>query len=472
MKFTMRKSILFGFLAATSANAADVVPTQFKAFETDLARAELQLDNPYSFRVGLNFAEGHRFLLHPNATGTEDASSIRRELNFSLMLPYRLETGISLYDSQQATGDEPTLLYGKVEHKSQKLGAALYARYHLIQSEGLRSSILLQYEPGTADRSSFHQASQDKTGLAIAVDGTPMEYLQVGGFLGLTKRKDEKFRMSRLNDEVLYGLRFSAGPDAIKLFGDMQIRSLPWRTRARGETMHTGRSYEIGLSGRYKDIHIQASKLVPTTERYVGVPERGFKIALQYVFGKTRSESKDLEKTATPEPLEKLEGAKNPDEGMKGETEAAPQPAANSIDNFEGMGTDVKDESLGAIPVFNDQIPQSGSETIPTETLAAPGSDEFEKWETTQIAESKRAETPQEKAEREYRNQLAQEKLNAEKVAAEDKESDISEKERLLKELEDEEKKALESADDIEKELNQYTLPTADETGWNGLGNK
>lgn len=462
MKFTMKKTLLFGLLAATSAEAADLVPTQFKAIETDLARSELQLDNPYALRVGLQFVEGHRFLLHPSSSGTEDASSIRRELNLSLMLPYRIETGIALYDSQQATGDLPTEIYGQVDHRAQKMGGALYARYHLVQSEGLRSSILLQFEPGTADKSSFHQASQDKTGLAFALDATPIDYLQVGAFLGLTKRKDEKFRDSRLNDEVVYGARFSAGPKAFKLFGDMQIRSLPWRTTERGDTMHTGRSYEVGLAGSYKDFNIQASKLVPTTERYVGVPERGFKISVQYLIGKTPSKSQAPEKSPSPKALEKSEG----------ETPSKAQAPVKSIDSFEGMGTDVQSEGLGAIPVFRDELPTTIPQFKATETLASPGSDEFEKWESTRVAESKRAETPQERAEREFRSQLERENVNSEKSAARIKDNEPSEQERLLKEMEAEEAKALESADDIEKELNQYTLPSADETSWNGLGNK
>lgn len=475
MKLLMKKSFLFGLVAAAStAHAADIVPTQFKAIETDLARSELQLDAPYSMRFGLNFAEGHRYLLHPSAHANEDSSSIRREYTFSLMLPLRIETGFALYDSQQGADES----YGEVPHKAQKLGGAIYARYHLVQSEGLRSSILLQYEPGSADKNSFHQASQDKIGFVVAVDGTPVDYLQVGAYLGLTKRKDEKFRASRLNDEVLYGLRLSAGPDSVKLFGDMQIRSLPWKTIERGDTMQTGRHYEIGLAGSYKDFHIQASRYIPTTERFVGEPERGFKISVQYVLGKSsRSSMKDLEKNEaqpeSPETLDKIEEKLEQDDKAPAAPAAGTQtPASN--DSFDTMSSDVKEEGLGAIPVFQSEQPKAGTDELKTnsEVIEAPGKDEFEKWDATQDAESKKAETPTEKAEREYREQLAKEKTDAAVAAEETKSKEQLEKERLLKELEDEEKKTRESAADIEKELNQYTLPGPDETNWDGLGNR
>ncbi len=464
MKFHSKSFLTVGLLLTGTANAADLVPTQFKALETDLARSELRLDTPYSYRLGLNFAEGQRYLLHPNAAKTEDSSSIRRELSFSLMLPYRIETGIALYDSQQATSKET------LEHKKQKLGGAVYARYHLVQSEGLHSSIVVQFEPGTADRQSFHQASQDKTGIMFAIDGTPSDYFQMGAYIGLTKRRDEKFRASRINDEVLYGTRFSAGIDSLKAFADMGIRSLPWRTLARGETMHTGRHYEIGLQAAYKDLVLQASKYVPTEEKFVGEPERGFKISLNYVIGKSRTESKETQETS-PEPIEK-QGEEKSEKAPSEPTSEADKAATTSVDSFDAMKSDVKDESLGAIPIFKDELPKSSTEIKSSDVLSAPGSDEFEKWEKTQAAEKARSETASEKAEREYREQLAKEKLDAEKAAKDAKSGELSDKERLLKEIEVEEKKAQESAGDIEKELNQYTLPGADEVNWNGLGDR
>ena len=49
MKLPAKKILSLGLFLAGSAQAADLVPTQFKAIETDLARSELQLDAPYSF---------------------------------------------------------------------------------------------------------------------------------------------------------------------------------------------------------------------------------------------------------------------------------------------------------------------------------------------------------------------------------------------------------------------------------------
>ncbi|RZA25502.1 MAG: hypothetical protein EOP10_06680 [Proteobacteria bacterium] len=472
MKLSMKNSLLFGLILSNSAHAADVVATQFKAIETDLARSELQLEIPYSMRVGFNFVEGHRFLLHPNARSTEDNSSIRRELDFSLMLPHRFEVGASLYDSQQAQSEEANALYGSVEHKKQNLGGALYARYHLVQSEGLRSSITLQYEPGTADRSSFHQASQDKTGLAFSVDGSPTDYLQLGAYLGMTRRQDEKFRSSRINDEVLYGMRVNAGPEQVKAFADIQIRSLPWRTLARGDTMQTGRHYEIGLAGSYKDLNIQLSKFIPQSEHYVGESERGFKISLQYVMGKKKTEAKEIEEVEKALEKDDKEEAVETDVNADAPAAAAPAPATEekSEESLESLTTQVKDEAPGALPVIKDELPQSKPQELMPASVQSTGTDEFEKWDTEQSKQSQRAETPTERAEREYREQLTKDKVNALKNADEVKSAEQLEKERLLKEMEAEEKKALQSADEIEKELNQYTLPGADEVNWNGLG--
>ncbi|RZA18903.1 MAG: hypothetical protein EOP10_20360, partial [Proteobacteria bacterium] len=426
MKLSCKNSLLFGLILSNSAHAADVVATQFKAIETDLARSELQLEIPYSMRVGFNFVEGHRFLLHPNARSTEDNSSIRRELDFSLMLPHRFEVGVSLYDSQQAQSEEADALYGSVEHKKQSLGGALYARYHLVQSEGLRSSIILQYEPGTADRSSFHQASQDKTGLAFSVDGSPTDYLQLGAYLGMTRRQDEKFRSSRINDEVLYGMRVNAGPEQLKAFADIQIRSLPWRTLARGDTMQTGRHYEIGLAGSYKDFNVQFSKFIPQNDHYVGESERGFKISLQYVIAKKKTEVKEIE-----EAEKALEKDVNDEEAVAPAAEPAPAPALEekSEESLESLTTEIKDEAPGAIPVIKDELPQTKTQELMPASVQSSGTDEFEKWDTEQSKQSQRAETPTERAEREYREQLAKDKANAIKGADEVKSADQLEKE-------------------------------------------
>lgn len=459
MKFQFKRVFLVGVMTAGTANAADIVATQFKAIETDLARSELQLDAPYSMRFGLNFAEGHRYLMHPSTQNVESSSSIRREFNFSLMLPASIEAGVSLYDNQEGSS-------ANVPHKSQKLSGAVYARYHLIQNEGLRSSITLQYEPGTSNRNSFHASSQDKIGLVAAVDGTPIDYLQVGAYLGMTKRQDERFRFSRINDEVLYGLRVSTGPENVKVFADMQIRSMPWKTLDKGDTMQTGRHYEIGLQGSYRDIHLQVSKYVPTTERYVGVPERGFKISLNYVLGKSNRPNKmqDLEKTESPETLEKIE------QSLEKDTVAPPP---KSIDSFDELNSDNKEEGLGAIPIVDQDLP-AGSDDINRNpsALEAPGKDEFEKLDATKAAESQQPETATEKAEREYRDQIARDEANTKTKEAQAKSDEKLEQERLTQELLDDEKKIRESAADIEKELNQYTLPGPDETNWDGLGNR
>jgi hypothetical protein len=472
MKRIPRKSLVLGLMLSGSAQAADVVATQFKAIETDLARSEVQLEDAYSMRVGVNFVEAHRFLLHPDSRATENASSIRRELDFSLLLPGRVELGAALYDSQQAQSSEADALYGSINRDKQNLGGAIYARYHLIQSEGLRSSILVQYEPGTADRSSFHQPSQDKTGLAFAIDGSPNDYLQLGAYLGMTRRKDERFRFSRLNDEVIYGARVNSGIKEVKAFADMQVRSLPWRTAARGDTLQTGRHYEIGLAGALHDVNVQFSKYVPVNERFVGEPERGFKISVQYVFGKPRSDSKEIDDA------EKI--LENIDEGDLGRESSAPastlvpdaQPKAESDDDPGSLTTDVKDEGVGAMPIIKDDLPKERPvEAVPS-AIQSAGTDEFQKWEKEQDLQGRRPETETERAEREYREQLAKDKATSETHAVETKTAEQIAKERLLKEMEAEEKNALESADEIEKELNQYTLPGPDETNWNGLGGK
>ncbi|RYZ78250.1 MAG: hypothetical protein EOP04_30075, partial [Proteobacteria bacterium] len=256
--------LMLSLLSSSLAHAADLVPTQIKAIETDLARADLKLQDEYAYRLGLNFVQGRRYSLDPTRSDVESSSNIRREINFSLMLPMSIETGVALYDTQQASAQGAT-----VKHKSQKVGGALWARYHLIQNESLNSSVILQYEPGTADRNSFHQASQDKTTFAVHLDGSPFAYTQAGVYLGASTRKDESFRGSRLNNEILYGTRVSLGNESMQVFGDAQFRSLSVDTN--GSTSDkTSRLYEAGISVKYGDIGFQASSFIPTTERYFG----------------------------------------------------------------------------------------------------------------------------------------------------------------------------------------------------------
>lgn len=453
------KLLVLGLLWSSYAMAADVVPTQFKAFETDLARPELQLKDPYSYRLGINFVEGHKYVLHPVGSDLEDASSIRRELNLSLRLPFQLETGLALYDSQQATSDRLTAVFGDVKHKSQHLGGAIWARYHLIQSERLSSSVVLQYEAGTADKASFHQASQDKTGLAIHVDGSPLAYTQVGAFLGMTRREDESFRGSRLNDEILYGARISAGLPMVQVFGETQIRILPWKTVTQDKDMYSSRLYELGLSGKYRDLTMQASAFIPTTRRYVGVPERGFHISVQMMFGKGSSPAPEA-----PAPLDPTDRpAINPKD------EAAPVNSTQSIDSFDELKSDVKEEGLGAIPVFKDDLEKGRDDKKAAETLTLPGADEFQKFEEEQAAESKRPESANERAEREYKAQIENDKKLESAKAKQEISNKDAERIRLLQEIEAEEREAHRSAKEIEKELNQYTLPDSDDLNWSGL---
>jgi hypothetical protein len=460
-----QKLLVLGLLWSSYASAADVVPTQFKAFETDLARPELQLNDSYSYRLGINYVEGHKYVLHPVGSDLEDASSIRREFNLSLRLPFQLEAGAALYDSQQGSSDRLAAIYGDVNHKSQHLGGAIWARYHLIQSEKLSSSIVLQYERGTADKASFHQASQDKTGVAIHVAGSPFAYTQAGAFLGMTRRQDESFRGSRLNDELLYGTRISIGQPYLQVFGETQVRMLPWKTSTNDKELHASRAYEFGISGNYNDVSVQASAFIPTTRRYVGVPERGFHLSVQLMLGK-KSSTSTVAVSSSPAPL--ADSTTRP--ALKGEEEKA-APEVQSIDDLNVIKSNVKEEGLGQIPVFEDRLEKTKEDMKAADTLTTPGADEFQKWDEQQTAESQRKETATERAEREYKAQIANDAKLEKAKAAQEIDSKQAERERLLKEIEAEERDARDTKGDIEKELNEYTLPDRDDVNWNGLQN-
>ncbi len=455
--------LLLGLMWSSAVNAADVLPTEFKAFDIDLARPELKLNNPFAYRLGINFVEGHNYVLHPIAKNVEDSSSIRREFNASILLPFSIETGLSLYDSQQASSDSPHAIDGDGDHKSQHLGGAIYGRLRLTQSENLNTSILVQYEPGTADRSSFHQASQDKSGIAFHIDGSPFAYTQAGFFIGATRRKDEKFRTSRLNDEILYGTRVSVGSPALQIFTESQMRSMPWKSANSAKSMPTSLSHEIGFSGNYQDVSAQASLLIPTGSRNVGVPERSFQIALQMMLGKASSKA-----AASVPPAESDDGA-----SIKA-LPSSPKPLAPPAETesgavFENLKTGGQDEGLGEIPIFQDEIEKTKNGDRPAAVINAPGSDEFEKWDEQVSSENKRSETATEKAEREYRAQLAHEK-KVEKVKSEQAMStQEAERLRLINEMDKDERETRKSAKQIEDELNEFTLPDRDEVNWNGL---
>ncbi|MBC7660673.1 MAG: hypothetical protein H7249_13340 [Chitinophagaceae bacterium] len=436
--------LMLSFLSSSVALAADLVPTQFKVLETDLARSELKLTTPYAYRLGLSYDLGRRYILEPMSSNLENATAIRREANFGLMLPLNIEVGASLYGTQENSAS--------VAKTQSSIGGAAWVRYHILQSDSFDSSILAQYEPGVGGKDRFNQLSGARTSVALHVDGSPFVYTQAGLFVGGSSRGDEYYRGSRYNSEMIYGTRVSVGVDAFRLFGEAEVRSIPGKLENGSTVTKNSRQFEAGFSLKRGSLAFQLAADIATKKVDFGVPDHGYHAGVQWMF-----DAPPVSKPITRE-------------FRRSEPEVAPKSNIKSIDNFDALHSDADDQKLGAIPIINDETPRSKRTAKGgAETLTLPGADEFQKWDAEAAAQKNRPETAAEKADKVYRLQVAQEKKAKELKAKKDQLAAQAEKARISKEQDLDSPQAKESAADIDKELNQYTLPDRDDVTWNGL---
>lgn len=440
---------LAGLSFSSVAQGADIVPSSLYPVQDDLARPYLRLQNDWDLRIGAGFSEAERYVLNPTSRDAVESSSVRRSVNATLRLPLRFELGLMGFDGEEATAEEVENLFGANNGKHS--GGAVWLRNYLIQSETFSTAIVLQHEPGSSDRRSFHTPSQDKTSLAFTVDYSPSAYAHLGAYFGGTTRNKERYYGKRLNDEILYGTRLAVGPSMIQLFADVEARAMPWKT-AEGKTSYRmSQQYEAGLAANWRSLSFQASTYFPSTERFPGVPERGFSFAVQYNFGKGSSGA----------------GSDAPVKASKNESVTT----IKSQDNLEDLSSPTQEQELAPLNTLPDAQAEITRDNKPLDPINTTEEDEFQKWDQKASQEAKLSgtETDRERMERELAAQAALEKRNEEAKAVADAKAQAAEEARMNAEWEAEMNLSRSQQRDIENEINQYTLPDGEDVNWNGL---
>lgn len=448
---------LTGLALSSWAQAADIVPTVIYPVQEDLARSYLRLQNDWDLRLGFGFSEAERFVLNPTSRDAVDSSSVRRSITATLRLPKKFELGLVGTDGEESTSSEIENIFGKNDGK--KTGAAIWLRSYLVQTETFSTAIVAQFEPGMGNRRSFDTPSQDKTSLALTVDYSPSAYAHLGAYVGGSTRNKEKYFGKRLNDEILYGTRLAAGPSLFQLFVDAEFRAMPWKTETGSTNYRMSQFFETGIAANYKSLSFQASTFVPGKERFIGIPERGFSVSVQYVIGKTSSSASEASKSPAPKA----------DAPKAGDKEAAP--AIKSQDNLEDLITPSQDQELAPLGSLPDTRAEMIRDTKPVAPITTSDPDEFQKWEelSTKEAKLRNVESATERKEREFRAQAIQEKKDEEAKALADAKAQADEAAKMDAEWEKEMNPSSKTKKEIEKEINQYTLPDGDEVNWDGL---
>ncbi len=424
------------WLMASQAHAADIIPTSVVPIDRDPFFA---IERDGEWQVGLTFEEMQDLGVDPRVDSVQPSRAIRRGLHVSYAITSRLELGLGIRHHQDTNplSESPE---DRMATKSRPLSTAYWGRLHLLRSESVRASVLVQYEPRSGDSTSLHQVAQDKTTVSLELDYSPTSWLRAGVYGLGSRREDERYLDLRIGDEICYGARLSLGPKALHVFGEFGQRELhikkvlensenAWRVK--------GQWIRAGLGTRWDAYELSASVFVPTTERYFGVPERGITIASSFRLG------------ASP-----------PTPRVETRTEKSSQWNGSQTAQAPAWTFPQADAPLRS------KVPSGGAAPIESQDP-----DEFQLFEQTLQEENRKGqvETPQEKAERELRELREQEKLQEAQQQAEEAQRLKVEQAQKARKLQDEIKEDRSYEKEIDDELNQYTLPDSEELNWNGL---
>jgi hypothetical protein len=341
---------------------------------------------------------------------------IKRQLNLAIGLPARFEFGFALLNIQ-----EPV-----VDHSSKPLGGKVWVKWNMLQSSIINAAATLQYQPGLASEESLYQASQDRTSFGLDMSLTPFSWMEAAVYGNYSRRKDERLGTLILGDETVAGARLSFGTVNYGIYGDASQRHLTEETRKL-----FAREWEAGLYLGTDSVQLKTFALIPDTHRYFGVPERGFGASLTMTIG---ASSADRPLDLRDQPGDALEATEKAERTALIEQKAQ-APAAAEVKILE------------------------------TKEL-----DEFQLLEKkSQDAVKNQQETAAEKAERELRESLeAEKKIAAQKVLDEEK-ARREAAQAYQQRVQDDQDAYNEYKDDVNEEVNRYTLPDQEDLNWNGL---
>ncbi|HET9238556.1 MAG TPA: hypothetical protein VFO10_14945 [Oligoflexus sp.] len=360
---------------------------------------------PQVYRLGLDYVQ---------ADSETEQRVITRRLNLAIGLPARFEFGFALLDVQ-----EPA-----VDHSSKPLGGKVWVKWNMLQSSIFNAGATLQYQPGLAGAESFYQASQDRTSFGLDMSLAPFTWMEAAVYGNYSRRKDERLGALVLGDESVVGARLSLGTVNYGIYGDASQRHLTEESRKL-----FAREWEAGLYLGTDGVQLKTFALIPDTHRYFGMPERGFGASLTMTIG------------GTAKPLDLRD---QPGDALEA-TNRAERAAAS--------------EQSAKAPV------EAGVKILETNEL-----DEFQLLEKkAQDNVKNQQETAAEKAERELRESLEAEKKMAAQKVLDDEKARREAAEAYQKRVQDDQDAYNEYKDDVNEEVNRYTLPDQEDLNWNGL---
>ncbi len=379
------------------------------------------------YNLSLDFHESRDFIVQTREIEIASSRVIQRRLNLALGLPALTEFGFTIEDTQEGS---TAMGYEAADHSSKPLSARTWLRWTALKNSWITAAITVQYQPGLATISSFHQASQDRSTLGMDLKTRPLTWLQSAVYASYSRRHEERTQNLLLGDEKQTGLRLAAGTDAFGIFGDTKFRSLETSDRLRENSrVLFAREYQAGLYVGTKSLHMSAFAFIPDTKRYVGVSERGLGASISLRLG---GEPKELADENRPQA----------EDALVAQTKA---------------------ESQLAVP----SVPPSTELKV----LESNEPDEFQLLteKNKQDAIKNKTETPAEKAERELRQGMEQEKkVEAAKAKELDKKKQL-ESDQLKQQIRQDDERYQDYKDNVDQEINRYTLPDQDELNWNGL---
>jgi hypothetical protein len=403
MKMKLIHLPVLSLLLAGTAPAADLSPNKMAS----LLQKPL---GPAVYRLGLDFIQ---------ADDADEQRIIQRHLHLAIGLPAQMEFGFALLDIQ-----EPA-----VDHSSKPLSGQAWVKWNMLQSSLFTAAATFQYQPGLANQESFYQASQDRTSFGLDMNLTPFSWMSTAVYANYSRRQDERLGQLNLGAETLAGARLTLGTENYGFYGEALQRHLTAKNTATEESRKLfAREWQAGLYFGTESIQLKTFALIPDTNRYLGIPERGFGASLTMTIGHQDGQAVDRRD--------------QPGDAILA-VEKADREAALERKNKATAETEVK--------------------VLETSEL-----DEFQLLDKkVQEAAKNQQETPAEKAERELRESLEAEKKMAAQKVIDDERREASQ--AYQQRVQDDEDAYREYKDDVNEEVDRYALPDQEDLNWNGL---
>lgn len=397
---------ILSLLLAVAAQAADLAPNVSGSLADVPGSLVREPLQSTEFHLGLDYIQGK----------TDEVRNIQRRLNLAVGLPLDTSVGISLIDTQEGA-------MSSVDHASSPMNGLAFVRLNILQSEALIFGASLQYQPGVSHSTSAYQASQDRTTFGLDLTIKPLSYFETAVYGSYSRRDDERYQDLLLGQESQIGLRLALGSASAGFFGDSLQRHLAVKGGSASRLF--ARQHTLGFYAGMEALQFSAFTTFPDQNRYPGVQERSYGASVTMRLGAKAHSDKPVE--------DALKAVDQADKEAKAQEVKAP------------VETTIK-------------------------MLETNEPDEFQLLERKEReAAKKQAETAAEKAERQLREGAeAEKKLEARKAAEIEKAKQDAEKAER-QQIRDGDEYYQKNKDELETEINAYTLPDKEEMNWNGL---